>query len=226
MSSVSFHSQFDGLYKPLPYHHQTGHVTAYRTPSSLIIHTDVGLQLIVYNIGTLTVMLPSSYGSFVSGLCGNANTDPDDDLMMPNEELAQNGLEFAHSWRSQAAEACRPNCSFKLKHCPVEAKKLFEGSDFCGVLLNELGPFAECASVLSPKHYFHSCVADLCFYNGHYSALCSSIASYAAACQAAPLPVRQWRSDTFCSEYIIQSVSSSVKLNFTLKTSQLIMGDI
>ncbi|KAE8288669.1 IgGFc-binding protein Fcgamma-binding protein antigen [Larimichthys crocea] len=156
-------------------------------------------RLIVYNnIGTLMVILPSSYGSSVSGLCGNANTDPDDDLMMPNEELAQNGLEFAHSWRAQDAESCRSNCSFKLKRCPVEAQKLFEGSDFCGVLLNELGPFADCASVLSPKHYFHSCVADSCSYDGHYSAVCSSIASYAAACQAAQLPVRQWRSDTFC----------------------------
>lgn len=206
MISVSFHSQFDDIFKSLPYSDPTGHVNAYSTPSSLIIHTDVGLQLIVYNnIGTLMVILPSSYGSSVSGLCGNANTDPDDDLMMPNEELAQNGLEFAHSWRAQDAESCRSNCSFKLKRCPVEAQKLFEGSDFCGVLLNELGPFADCASVLSPKHYFHSCVADSCSYDGHYSAVCSSIASYAAACQAAQLPVRQWRSDTFCGEYMVLS---------------------
>ncbi|XP_041798261.1 IgGFc-binding protein-like [Chelmon rostratus] len=189
---------FDGLSKPLPYSHQTGRVNAYRTPSSLTIHTDVGLQLIVYNIGTLMVILPSSYSSSVAGLCGNANADPNDDQMMPNEELAQNRLEFAHSWRSQEAQACRPNCSSKLKHCPAEAQKLFEGSDFCGVLLNELGPFADCASVLSPKHYFHSCVADSCSHGGHYSALCNSVASYAAACQAARLPVRQWRSDTFC----------------------------
>ncbi|XP_070690944.1 IgGFc-binding protein [Pempheris klunzingeri] len=188
----------DGLFKPLPYSHQTGHVNAYRTPSSLVINTDVGLQLIVYNTGTLMVILPNSYGSAVSGLCGNANADPNDDQMMPNEELAQNRLEFAHSWRTWGAEACRFNCSPRLKHCPIEAQKLFEGSDFCGVLLNELGPFADCTSGLSPKRYFHNCVTDSCSYGGHYSALCNSIASYAAACQAAQLPIRQWRSDTFC----------------------------
>lgn len=198
MCSV-FHFQVDGLYKPLPYSHLTGHVNAYHTPSSIIIHTDVGLQLIVHNTGTLMVILPSSYGSSVSGLCGNANTDPYDDQIMSNEELAQNDLEFAHSWRSLGAEACRSNCSSRQKHCPV-VQKLFEGSDFCEVLLNELGPFAGCASVLSPKLYFHSCVTDSCSYDGHYSALCNSIASYAAACQAAQLPVRQWRSDTFCGE--------------------------
>ncbi|KAM6995326.1 IgGFc-binding protein [Tautogolabrus adspersus] len=188
----------DGLHEPLPYSHPTGHVNAYRTPSSLVIHTDVGLQVVVYNTGTLMVILSRSYASSVSGLCGNANSDPEDDLMMPNEEQAQNKLEFVHSWRSRGAEACRDDCIFRLKHCPVEAQKLFEGSDFCGVLLNELGPFADCSSVLSPKHYFHSCVEDVCSYSGHYSALCSSIASYAAACQAAQLPVRHWRSDTFC----------------------------
>nr|XP_020511172.2 LOW QUALITY PROTEIN: IgGFc-binding protein-like [Labrus bergylta] len=188
----------DGLHEPLPYSHPTGHVNAYRTPSSLVIHTDVGLQVVVYNSGTLMVILSRSYASSVSGLCANANSDPEDDLMMPDEEQAQNTLEFVHSWRSRGAEACRDDCFSRLKDCPAEMHKLFEGSDFCGVLLNELGPFADCSSVLSPKHYFHSCVEDVCSYSVHYSALCSSIASYAAACQAAQLPVRHWRSDTFC----------------------------
>lgn len=194
----------------MPYSHHTGHVSAYRTPSSLIIHTDMGLQLTIYNFGTIMVILPRSYASSVSGLCGNANSNLDDDLMMPDGELAQNTREFAHSWRFQGADTCRTNCSSRLKRCPAEAQRLFEGSDFCGVMVNELGPFADCASGLSPKHYFHSCVVDTCSYNGHYSALCSSIASYAAACQAAQLPVRHWRSDTFCGEFMVYSVSSSV----------------
>ncbi|XP_071325188.1 IgGFc-binding protein [Trachinotus anak] len=188
----------DGLYKSLPYSHQKGHVNVYRTPSSLVVHTDVGLQLVTYNSGTLMVILPSSYGSSVSGLCGNANSDPHDDQMMSNEEFAQNTLELAHSWRTHGAEMCRSNCSSGQRPCRVEAQRLFEGTDFCGVLLNELGPFADCASVLDPKPYFHSCVVDSCSFDGHYSALCNSIASYAVACQAAQLPVRHWRSDTFC----------------------------
>lgn len=188
------------MYKRLPYTHQTGHIKAFYTPSSIVIHVDVGLELIVYKTGTLMVILPSSYGSSVSGLCGNANADPHDDTMMSNGESAQNTLEFAHSWRLGGADACRSSCTYRLKRCPAEAKRLFEGDDFCGVLLNELGPFAECASVVSPKPYFRSCVADACSYGGHHSALCNSIASYAAACQASRLPVRQWRSDTFCGE--------------------------
>ncbi|XP_078143221.1 IgGFc-binding protein-like, partial [Centroberyx gerrardi] len=188
----------DGLHKPLPYSHQTGRVKAYHTPSSLVIHIDMGLQLVLYKMGTIMVVLPSTCGSSVSGLCGNANANPHDDQLMPNGEHAQNTLEFAHSWRSGGAEACRSSCASKLKHCPAEEQRLFEGRDFCGVLLNELGPFEDCASVLSPKNYFHSCVADSCSYGGHSSGLCSSIASYTAACQAAQLPIRQWRSDTFC----------------------------
>lgn len=109
---VSFHSQVDGQYKHLPYSHQTGHLNAYHTPSSIIIHTDVGLQLIVHNSRSLMVILPSSYGSSVSGLCGNANNDPHDDQMISTEELA-------HSWRSGGAETCRSNCSSGLKHCLI-----------------------------------------------------------------------------------------------------------
>ncbi|KAM9852133.1 IgGFc-binding protein-like [Aulostomus maculatus] len=189
----------NGLHKPLPFSHDKGHVTAYQTPSSLVIQADMGLQLLIYKTGTMMVILPSSYRSSVSGLCGNANTDRHDDQRMPNEQEAQNTLEFAHSWRLGGSQACRSSCTPRMKHCPAEAQKLFEGSDFCEVLLNELGPFADCASGLSPKQYFRSCVADTCFYGGHYSALCSAITAYAAACQAAQLPVRRWRSDTFCN---------------------------
>ncbi|XP_029360515.1 IgGFc-binding protein-like [Echeneis naucrates] len=188
----------DGLFKSLPYSHQTGHISVYPTPSSLVIHTDVGLELIIYRSGTLTVILPNSYSSFVAGLCGNVNGEPHDDQVMPSDTFDQNDLGFVHSWRIQEAEACRSNCSSEQKHCHVASQRLYEGSDFCGVLLNELGPFADCASVLDPKPYFHICVADCCSFDGHYSALCNSIASFAAACQAAQLPVRHWRSDTFC----------------------------
>ncbi|XP_054637554.1 IgGFc-binding protein isoform X2 [Dunckerocampus dactyliophorus] len=188
----------DGLQKLLPYSHQTGHFNAYRTPSSVIVHLDMGLQVVVYKTGTVVVVLPSNYASYVHGLCGNANSNPYDDEIMPDDEEAQNMLEFAHSWRLGGPMACRSSCTSRVKNCPVDARKIFEGSDFCGVLVNELGPFAECALVLNPKPYFLNCVEDACSYGGHNLALCSSITSYAAACQAAQLPVRQWRSDTFC----------------------------
>ncbi|XP_056142244.1 IgGFc-binding protein [Lampris incognitus] len=188
----------DGLHKPLPYYHKVGHINAYRTPSSLAIHTDFGLQLVLYKMGTITIILPGTYGSSVSGLCGNANANPNDELLLSNGERAQNTLEFAHSWRTRESKTCRSNCTSWMKCCSAEEQRLFESSDFCGVLLNELGPFEECASVLSPINYFHSCVEDSCCYGGYYLAFCNAIASYAAACQAAQLPVRQWRSDTFC----------------------------
>uniref|UniRef100_A0A3Q2YAJ3 IgGFc-binding protein-like n=2 Tax=Hippocampus comes TaxID=109280 RepID=A0A3Q2YAJ3_HIPCM len=188
----------NGLHKPLPYSHHTGHFTAYQTPSSLVIHVDMGLQVTVYKTGTVMVGLPSSYESFVRGLCGNANSDPYDDQIMPDEEEAQNTLEFVHSWRLGGAMACRSRCTSRPKNCPADARKRFEGTNFCGILRDEFGPFAECLLVLSPKLYFHNCLADACFYGGHYLALCNSITAFAAACQAAQLPIRHWRSDTFC----------------------------
>ncbi|XP_057690269.1 IgGFc-binding protein isoform X2 [Corythoichthys intestinalis] len=188
----------NGLHKPLPYAHHTGHFNAYHTPSSLVIHVDMGLQVIVYKSGTVMVVLPSSYASSVHGLCGNANFDPYDDQIMPDGEEAQSTLEFAHSWMFGGARACSSRCTARPKNCPRDSWKLYGGSHFCGILKDELGPFAECALGLSPKSYFHNCLTDTCFYGGHYFATCSSIAAYVAACQAAQLVVRNWRSDTFC----------------------------
>lgn len=124
-----YYSQVDGLHKSLPYSDPMSHVNVYRTPSSIVIHTNVGLQLITYNSGTLMIVLPSSYGSSVSGLCGNANSDPHDDQTMSSGKFAKTALELGHSWRTRGAETCRSNCSSGQKQCHVEAQRLFEGSD-------------------------------------------------------------------------------------------------
>ncbi|XP_077431132.1 IgGFc-binding protein-like isoform X2 [Vanacampus margaritifer] len=188
----------NGLHRILPSSHHPGHFNTYQTPSSLVIHVDMGLQVIVYKTGTVMVVLPSSYESAVRGLCGNANSDPYDDRIMPDGTMAQNTLQFAHSWRLGGPMACRSRCTSKPKICPADLQKRFEGTEFCGVLTDQRGPFAQCALVLSPKMYYHNCLEDTCFYGGHYLALCNSIAAYAAACQAAQLPIGHWRADTFC----------------------------
>ncbi|XP_077384324.1 IgGFc-binding protein [Festucalex cinctus] len=188
----------NGLHRLLPYSHRRGHIDAYPTPSSLVIHVDMGLQVIVYKTGTVVVVLPSGYESAVGGLCGNANADPYDDQIVPDGTQARSTLEFVRSWRLGGAMACRSRCTSTPKSCPADLQRRFEGTAFCGVLTDRRGPFARCALVLSPKLYYHNCLEDACFYGGHYLALCHSIAAFAAACQAAHLPIGHWRADAFC----------------------------
>ena len=36
-------------------------------------------------------------------MCGNFNGEEEDDLMMPNDELAQTDIEFVDSWQDKEA---------------------------------------------------------------------------------------------------------------------------
>ncbi|XP_049587088.1 IgGFc-binding protein isoform X3 [Syngnathus scovelli] len=125
----------DGLHKVLPYSHHSGRFTAYPTPSSLVVHVDMGLQVIVYKSGPVVVVLPSSYDSYVGGLCGNANSDPYDDQMMPDEEKAEDTLKFVHSWRLGGAMACRSSCTSRPTHV-CQLKGSLQVSTFDGQQLS------------------------------------------------------------------------------------------
>lgn len=62
------------------------------------------------------------------------------------------------------------------------------------------GPFSACHAALSPSEYFRQCVYDLCTQKGNSAALCRSLSAYTAACQAAGVAVKPWRTDSFCRE--------------------------
>ncbi|XP_069040703.1 IgGFc-binding protein-like [Lepisosteus oculatus] len=173
-------------------------VVIYPSPWSVMVETDFGLRVALYQSSTWVVFLPRTYGSVVCGLCGNANGNPSDDFLMPTGQLAVSAQEFSSSWQVDKVPGCETVCSSGTRQCRVEEQQLFRRELYCGVLLNDMGPFGRCTRILDPQPYLRSCIADTCAYGGHHSALCSSIAAYVAACQAAEIPVRQWRRDTFC----------------------------
>ncbi|XP_066575612.1 IgGFc-binding protein [Amia ocellicauda] len=190
--------QVNGIHRTLPYKFQENKIMVYHSPSSVVMETDFGLQVVLHWSSTLTVFLPSTYSGVTCGLCGNANSDPIDDLLTPSGMLAQSVEEFGCSWKVAGVAECKSPCTSGPKQCTMEETQLFERGLYCGVLLNDMGPFAPCFQVVDPLPYFHNCINDACSYGGHFTALCSSIASYVAACQAAKVPVREWRRDTFC----------------------------
>ncbi|KAJ8378920.1 hypothetical protein AAFF_G00232850 [Aldrovandia affinis] len=179
----------NGLYVALPYSFNEGQVIAYRSPASIMIQADFGLQVVLYRTGMITVAVPGAYGSVVSGMCGGLRTR--------SGALAKNAQEFGDSWKAGGVD-CQLSGAPGLRECTADEFEIFKDCHFCQVLLDEQGPFKECNGVLDPQPYFGACLVDTCAYSGHPVALCNSITDYATACQAANRMVRQWRTDTFC----------------------------
>ncbi|XP_041082055.1 IgGFc-binding protein-like [Polyodon spathula] len=190
--------QVNGLHAALPYYFNTDQIIIYQSGWSVVVATDFGLKVAFDWNSVITVSLPSTYHGAVCGLCGNANNDTSDDLLTRYGELAANPQEFGTSWQNETTSVCESICSPGPKNCTTEQERQFKMDQYCGILLNAIGPFAHCHDVVDPEPYLRNCVSDSCAYGGHFSAICNSLAAYTAACQASGATVYQWRSDTFC----------------------------
>uniref|UniRef100_A0A2R9AW43 VWFD domain-containing protein n=1 Tax=Pan paniscus TaxID=9597 RepID=A0A2R9AW43_PANPA len=167
---------------------------------NMVLQTTKGLRLLFDGDAHLLMSIPSPFRGRLCGLCGNFNGNWSDDFVLPNGSAASSVETFGAAWRAPgSSKGCGEGCG--PQGCPVclaEETAPYESNEACGQLRNPQGPFATCQAVLSPSEYFRQCVYDLCAQKGDKAFLCRSLAAYTAACQAAGVAVKPWRTDSFC----------------------------
>ncbi|XP_062299212.1 alpha-tectorin-like [Scomber scombrus] len=149
---------------------------------------------------TLLVRIGQNRENRVTGMCGNFNSDPADDKVLPNGTLAQNDNEFGHSWKANTSQ---PSCGSTddrsgdgLNDCPFREQY----SELCSVITNSSGPFSACHLHSDPQPFFSSCVYDLCLYTPANGMLCSAVSAYERTCSVLGLNIPEWRSALLCAE--------------------------
>ncbi|KAM7138223.1 IgGFc-binding protein-like isoform 7-T7 [Macrochelys suwanniensis] len=190
----------NSLLMNLPFNLDDKKITVYRKGWATVIQADFGLTVTYAGwSGRTTVTLPVTYAGAVCGLCGNFNSDSDDDILMRDGTLAPNPVTFGQSWKVGDLPGCSaatiPPCA------NVEAiEKQQRGSrGQCGIILHNSGPFRGCHSKVDPHGYFIDCVYGYCVLSGRESNVCQAVAGYAEACQEAGATVHPWRTTKFCS---------------------------
>ncbi|NWS50451.1 FCGBP protein, partial [Probosciger aterrimus] len=161
--------------------------------------TDFGLTLTFDWRSHARVFLPITYSGAVCGLCGNANGDPQDDLALPNGDLATEGTHFGDSWEVTKGPGCQAGGTKGSPGCTKEEQRLYGGDKHCGLLVKRRGPLAPCHGVIDPAPYMDDCLFDACVYEGHQEAVCGSISAYVTACQSQGVSIGPWRTAVFCS---------------------------
>ncbi|XP_070620022.1 IgGFc-binding protein-like [Erythrolamprus reginae] len=159
------------------------------------IKTDFDLQVTFDWNSHARVIVPKSYANALCGLCGNANQDPGDDFIMKDGTQTRDEIQFANSWKVREVPGCSTGCT---TNCPV-CDEIYQGDQFCGILIKKNGPFRQCHKIIDPKPYFDNCVFDTCTYKGHHDTLCDGISAYGTACQALGIQIKPWRSASFCN---------------------------
>ncbi|XP_041099861.1 zonadhesin-like, partial [Polyodon spathula] len=164
----------------------------------VMVSTGFGLRVKFDGDHRVEVTLPSSFREKVCGMCGNYNGDQADDFLNPDGEMEPDSTSLGNSWQVHNESNCSSG-PVVLPECSVEEKEIIESKNYCGLIIDDHGPFKKCHSKVAPRDYFVNCVYDLCELNMDVDALCKSLQSYADMCQAQGVDIPPWRNSTFCS---------------------------
>ncbi|XP_035527995.1 IgGFc-binding protein-like [Morone saxatilis] len=183
----------------LPYSMEDGKLSLFRRGYFGIVTTYFGLTLRFNWNSHISLTLPSSYSSSTTGLCGNYNGKPADDLLKSDGTQAKNINAFGHSWKAGGDPGCTSDCpNGKCPECEPSLLLHYQQGRYCGIIADKSGPFRQCHSKLDHTPFLRDCVFDLCMYQGHASALCNSLSAFSTFCQEAGATVESWRTEQFC----------------------------
>ncbi|MBN3306969.1 ZAN protein, partial [Amia calva] len=162
-----------------------------------VLNTDFGLTVRFDGVHHLEITVPGAYYDKVCGMCGNFNGNDNDDNLMPNRLPAKDSAQLGNSWKAEGDTdlGCEPDDREDLdpKCTPGEESRY---STLCAELLLD-ARFGPCHALLPPGPFLHSCLFDLCEYQGMLGRLCDNVEAYAQACQSQGVTV-SWRNTTFC----------------------------
>nr|XP_020731609.1 zonadhesin isoform X1 [Odocoileus virginianus texanus]XP_020731619.1 zonadhesin isoform X1 [Odocoileus virginianus texanus] len=197
------HALINGTWVPLPATSQIRGVKVISRDGYMVLTISIGVEVKFDGNGFLEIEIPKAYYGKTCGMCGNFNGEEEDELLMPNDELAPDDVTYVDSWQDKEID---PNCrdDDKIKEESEEEPEtacqpadLERAQEQCRAVFQTPG-WARCASrvILSP--FLVKCTDSLCEFGGLSSALCQSLQAFAAACQARGIRPPIWRNSSFC----------------------------
>lgn len=138
---------------------------------------------------TVIVTLNPRYKGRVYGLCGNFNSDLQDeyDVTTPGSPPIKTSVELAQSYRLfDGDHNCCTGCKQKLDEMTLAADTVPEVASShrnrCAVLTDLNSAYASCHGRVDPDSFYESCITDLMHNRGSKLSLAMAINSYSIVC--------------------------------------------
>lgn len=159
----------------------------------IILHN--GVKLFWNGKSFLEVTVPASFKNKLCGLCGNFNSNVQDDLKTKAGRIVTEKeiLGFGTSW----CAGKRSDCAKKLKPANKATctNKHRTEKNLCKYFSSE--PFTACDSKLNYSKYYKACKIDMCHCpNG--KCYCESLMAYARECQRLGVKLPNWQKHSYC----------------------------
>ncbi|CAK6444538.1 unnamed protein product [Pipistrellus nathusii] len=203
------HVLINGKQVTLPSNNRVKGVNIYASGTHTVLRHFIGVEVKFDGRGSLQIEIPRAYYGKVCGICGNFNDEEEDELMMANDELAQNDIDFVHSWQDKEAN---PNCKSdeligeqmktragypETQNANCKPSNLTRAMKNCKVAF-QTPAWTKCATHVALTPFLLDCMHNLCEFEGPTHALCDSLQAFGAACQARGLKPPIWRNSSFC----------------------------
>uniref|UniRef100_A0A8C2RZI8 Zonadhesin n=1 Tax=Capra hircus TaxID=9925 RepID=A0A8C2RZI8_CAPHI len=193
------HVLINGTWVPLPATSQIRGVSVFSRDGYMVIGVEVKFD----GNGFLKIEIPKAYYGKTCGVCGNFNGEEEDELLMPNDELAPDDITYVDSWQDKEIDpSCRDDDkteeeSEKEPETTCQPADLERAQEQCQAAFQTPG-WARCASRVILNPFLVRCTNSLCEFGGLSSTLCQSLQAFATACQAQGIRPPIWRNSSFC----------------------------
>ncbi|XP_044792351.1 zonadhesin [Bubalus bubalis] len=196
------HVLINGTWVPLPATSQIRGVKVISRDGYMVLTISIGVEVKFDGSGFLEIEIPKAYYGKTCGMCGNFNGEEEDELLMPNDELAPDDITYVDSWQDKEIDpSCRDDDKAEEEseepEMTCQPADLERAKEQCQAVFQTPG-WARCASrvILSP--FLVRCTDSLCEFGGLSSTLCQSLQAFATACQARGIRPPIWRNSSFC----------------------------
>jgi len=194
---------------------QSGEVEVVRTGGHphVVLKTS-GVRVLWDGLYHVAVTVSTSWRGRLCGLCGNYNSDPNDDFQTPDGMVVNLPDAFGFSWLSGGS---REECSL-VPPGPCPANVMTNAQMKCNEMQG--APFNLCNSVIDANTYISDCIYDYCYCNESDKEICycNSLAVYAKACAANGVVLPNWRTSVCCK---LQTLLLCLSLVLNTYTSYL-----
>ncbi|XP_013364902.1 PREDICTED: zonadhesin isoform X1 [Chinchilla lanigera] len=173
------------------------------TSSSIytIAHLQPGVQVKFDGRHFLEIKIPMAYYGKVCGVCGDFDgEEEEDDLLMPNDEPAQDDHEFMDSWKDKDTDSdCQEEHEQGEQTLNTDCRPadLETAQGHCRAALRTPA-WAKCAARVALEPFLLDCAHKLCEFGGLSQVLCEALQAFGAACQSQGIRVPLWRNTSFC----------------------------
>ncbi|XP_044754389.1 BMP-binding endothelial regulator protein isoform X1 [Coccinella septempunctata] len=165
-----------------------------KADDNLLVTLDNGIKILWSGKSFLEVSVPARFKNKLCGLCGNFNSNAQDDFRMKKGRIAKDNevQSFGASW----CIGSRINCTKQSKqfdHACVSPKI---EQKYCKYMTDP-SVVGNCNSVLNVIKYYKTCKMDMCNC-GTQKCYCENLMAYVRECRRLGVQLPNWQKNSLC----------------------------